>query len=188
MTAQPSVKDEALRLQREAYAGPIGKRHSSFALYDLLAGCMALAERCRRNPADLAELEALVREQPSAGKGRWTLRTSDEYLLVCRFVFPRTGTGKGELSNASRYAHCLREAAKRKLRSHELSAWLRENGGINALYLRRPLTRITVFTKTLRLTESIEVPKQGEFTLTLRRTPENTFDVVAVETKMREAA
>lgn len=183
-----TVTEEALRLQREAHAGPIGKRHSSFALYDLLAKCMELVERCRRSPADLSELEALVREQPSEGKGRWVLKTSDEYLLVCRFVFPRRGTSKGELSNASRYAHCLREAAKRQIWPGELSGWLKQHGGINALYLRRPLTRTAVFAKTLRLTESIEVPKEGEFTLTLRRTPENAFEVVSIVTELRKAA
>jgi hypothetical protein len=177
---QVSVVEEANRLREIAHAGPIGKRHSSFELYDLLQKCMALAIRCR-DPREFEALENAIREQPSEGKGRWVLRTSDEYLLVCRYVFPRSGHGKGELSNASRYASCLRQAAQRQIRSSELAAWLRENGGINALFLRRPLKRRSVCTKVLHLTESIEVPKDREFTLTLRRTPENTFEVIRHE-------
>lgn len=182
-----TVTEEALRLQREAHAGPIGKRHSSFALYDLLAKCMALTNRCLRSPQDRAELEQLFLAQPHYGNRRYIENGSDEYLLVCRFVFP-DGLRKGERTNASRYAHCLREAAKRQIRSNELSAWLKENGGVNALYLRRPLTRTTLCRKTLYLTESIEVPKEGEFTLTLRPTPDGWFDVVALVAETKEAA
>jgi hypothetical protein len=55
---------------------------------------------------------------------------------------------------------------------------MKKNGGINALYLRRPLSRTTVLTKCLRLLEQIDVPKSGQFTLTLERMPENAYRVV----------
>ena len=177
---QESVAQEAMRLRAIAHAGPIGKRHSSFELYDLLAKCYALANRCKK-PEAFEELSRLLREQPCEGKGRWVLKTSDEFLLVCRYVFPRKGHGRGELTNASRYAHCLRQAEKRNIPPHELASWLRENGGVNALFLRRPLIRKTVKTKTLYLAEQIEVWKNKPFTLTLKRLPDNRYEVLEVK-------
>jgi hypothetical protein len=171
------ISDTALRLRQAAHAGPIGKRHSSFALYDLLAECMALAARCC-NPEARLELERLIQtEKPSAGKRRYVEKQSDEYILVCRFVFPN-GSRAAERSNASRYAHCLREAAKRQIGSASLADFLKNEGGLNALYLTRPLLRTTVTTKAIRLAESAELPKHGEFCLTLRRRADGAFDVM----------
>lgn len=169
---------EAKRLRSMAHAGPIGKRHSSFELYDLLALCMALADRCRMDRGNGIALRDLVRgAAPKNVKGRWVERASDEYLLVCRYVFPN-GSRSAERSNASRYAHALREAAKQQIRPDNLVEVLKTNGGINALYLRRPLDASTVATKTLHLSSTITVTKGQAFSLTLRRNADNTFEVL----------
>ncbi|WP_147707818.1 hypothetical protein [Microvirga massiliensis] len=137
---------------------------------------MRLAERCR-DPSEFAELQRLFLDQPRSGNRRYIENGSDEFTLVCRFVFAdlRSGT---ERSNASRYAHCLREAAKRQIGSATLVEFLKEEGGINALFLGRPLSRQTVTTKTLRLTEPITVGKGVKFTVTLIRNPDNTYSVI----------
>lgn len=176
-----SVARQAEDLRKLAESGPIGKRHSSFELYDLLAGCMALAERC----ADAAvheEMRGLVVEQHhrTGQNRRYVERGSDAYILVCRYVFSNLRSAGAERSNASRYAHALREAAKQGITSATLGAKLRE-GGINALFLSRPLAARTVTTRTLYLTEPITVDKAQPFTLTLRRTADNRYDVVAVD-------
>jgi hypothetical protein len=181
-----SITKEIEALKRAAHAGPIGKRHSSFELYDLLAGCMRVAERCQRDWRARAELEQFFLSQPAVGR-RYVEKGSDEFVLVCRTVFP-TGSRAAERSNASRYAHCLREAAKRQIPSSELSRVLRSEGGLNALYMARPLTRTTVSTKCLNLTESVTVPKAGSFTLTLRRTADNRYEVLRDEREEPRAA
>lgn len=53
------VASEAARLRQIAEAGPIGKRHSSRELYDLLAQCMALAEVCK-SPDSYEEIRSIV--------------------------------------------------------------------------------------------------------------------------------
>lgn len=130
---------EADRLRRTAEAGPIGKRHSSADLYRLLAECMALAEQCR----DLAgheEMRRLVVERGrDGGKRCYVEHGSDEYILVCRFVFDNLRSKSAERSNASRYAHAMRQAAALGVTSATLFERLSADGGINALFLRRPL-------------------------------------------------
>lgn len=178
ITPIESVVDQARRLRRAAHAGPIGKRQSSFTLYAMLADCMALAQRASVGSAGYDELVALVREQPHEGKGRWTLKGSDEYIVVCRYVFP-TGSRSAERANASRYAHALREAAKRRIYPHELAGWLSEHGGINALFLARPGARRTVTTKTLYLSRQIEARDGEAFSIVLRRRTDNLYDVLS---------
>jgi hypothetical protein len=173
-----TVAEHARRLKGEAHAGPVGKRQSSFVLYNLLSGCMALAKRAQTNAVEALELRDLVRDEQTSGKGRWTLKSSDVYTVVCRYVFPRTGDARRELSNASRYAHALREAAKREIAPEELTEWLSTKGGVNALFLTRPDLRSTVLTKTLYLSEQIEVKKDVAFTLKLRRLPNNVYEVL----------
>lgn len=177
MTASPrSVADEAEALRQRAEAGPIGKRHSSFELYALLADCMALAERCR----DGQEYEALRMAtvlQGGCGNRRFVERGSDEYQLVCRYVFFDTNM-KREHANANRYAHALREAARQQINSRTLNEHLRTRGGINALFLARPLVARQATTRTLHLAEPITVPKGIPFTLSLSRRLDGSFDVI----------
>lgn len=172
-----SVVDTAYRLRKIAESGPIGKRHSSLELYELLAGCMALAERCRNDDAN-AELRRLVAQQPRTGNRRYVERQSDEYSLVCRFVFSDLRSAKAERSNASRYAHALRQAAISGLTSATLVAKLATDGGINNLFLRRPLSAANVTTRSLQLDRPITVEKGRPFCLTLRRTTDNRYEVL----------
>lgn len=153
----------------------VARRQSDGVLYSVLVGCMKLCERCI-DPAEEAELRRLCRSiPPLPGKKRtYVERGSDVYQLAARFVFQ----GESNSANTNRYAISLRMAAQMQIRSDALGEWLRENGGVNALYLRRPLDRVTVSTKCLRLTSAITVPKSGPFTITLRRTPENAYEVV----------
>lgn len=155
-----------------AEAAQISDRHKGGtlpALYRVLAGCLELCERCA-DPAERDELERLVLDQPHSGNRRYVERGSDVYVLVCRYVFHADTR-----ANASRYSHCLRQAGKLGIESRDLPGHLTEQGGLNALYMRRPVERTTTDTKTLRLTESITCPKTGRFTVTLERMPDNTY-------------
>lgn len=177
MTSE-TVTSEAYRVRAIAEAGPIGKRHSSFELYDLLAKCMRLAERCRASKPDFDQIQLLVTQQPHGGNRRYVERGSDEYTMICRFVFSNLRSTGAERSNASRYAHTLRQASRCGLNSSTIAEHLTKNGGINALFLRRPLERFDVLTKCLVLTEQIRAPKGGQFTVKLRRTSDNRYDVL----------
>lgn len=172
-----SVSEEAQRLRRIAESGPIGKRQSSFDLYNLLGRCMGLAERCSGGVA-FEEMRSLVSSQPGLGNRRYVERASDEFTLVCRFVFGNLRSKSAERSNASRYAHCLREARKRGLSGSTLASHLRDNGGINALFLGRPVVAKYVSTKSLRLTRSVSVLKGGIVRLVIRHLPDNTYEVL----------
>lgn len=175
-----TITTEAFRLRAVAEAGPIGKRHSSFELYGLLTKCMALAEKIVAESA-FEEMRGLVAQQPRSTKRRYVEKGSDEYILVCRFVFGNLKSSGAERSNASRYAHCLRQAQQRGITSANLESHLREQGGVNALFLRRPLEATSVSTRCLYLTSSLSIPKSGSIRLELRRTADNRFDVIKSE-------
>lgn len=144
-------------------------------LHRLVARCMGLAERCERDPADFATLHAAVRVDGIGLTGRRYVEfDTDAYLLVCRHVFDH------DRSRGWRYAAVMREAAKRQIGSGDLASWLAENGGMNALFLVRPLTRTTVSAKVIRLTKQIEMPKHGPIVLTLQREPDGLFAPLSV--------
>lgn len=150
------------------------KKKSSFELYAVLADCMEICERCLLNPEQRGELEQLFHAQDKGSqKRRYVEKSSDIYQLVCRFVFAAT-----DRNNCNRYAHALREAEKLQLNSSRLEKWLAINGGVNALYFRRPLVSNSVYTRALRLNQSILIDRHKEFTLTLRWRNDNTFDVL----------
>lgn len=149
------------------------KKLASFRLYAVLAPCLEVCERCQTNPTDLAEIEAMFRQQPRDGNRRYVERGSDIFVLICRFVF--SGTNR---SNAIRYSQCLREAVKLGIGSADLEVWLRQNGGVNALYFRRPLASSTSSARTLRLSRSITFPRDKPFTLTLQWGTDNAFLVM----------
>jgi hypothetical protein len=176
-----SIAAEAHSLRKIAEAGPIGKRHSSFELYDLLGKCMKLAERCAAT-SEYEEMRGLVTQQPGANR-RYVERGSDRFILVCRFVFSNLRSAGTERSNASRYAHTLRQAHQKGLRSDDLAEYLKDNGGVNALFLRRPLASLTVTTKCLVLTEAVRIPKDHTLNITLRRTPDNRYEVLDFSTE-----
>lgn len=170
----PSVT--ALAMDARQSAADVVARHkklASFRLYAVLAPCLEICERCQANPAEMAEIESLFRQQPHDGNRRYVEAGSDIFVLVCRFVF--AGTNR---TNAMRYSQCLREAVKLGLTSADLEAWLRQNGGVNALYFRRPLASATSSARTLRLARSITFPRDKPFTLTLQWATDNAFRVL----------
>lgn len=175
---EKSVTEHAYDLRRNAEAGPIGKRKTSAELYGLLADCMSLAERCAQDHESFDELRQLVAQQPHNGNRRYVEASADAFQLVARFVFAELKSPSAERSNANRYAICMREAKKRNVGHAGLAQWLNENGGLNALFLARPLTARSVTTKTLYLVESITIPKEKPITLTLMRQPDGRFAVV----------
>ena len=154
------------------------RRHQKLAsldLYRVLQQCLGLCEACRGDERAVEQLrQAIVAE--AAGTRSYVEHGSDVYVVVCRYVFAKDESR----ANTCRYAHALREAAKLGLDSSSLYSWLAKNGGVNALYLRRPLEAAVVSTKLIRLDRSVTVPKAGEFALTLERRSDNVFAVVGV--------
>lgn len=150
------------------------QKAASLALYRVMADCKALCERCEANREDMAELQRLFAQQPKAGNRRYVEKGSDVYVYVCRYVFTET-----DRTNAMRYAAALREASKLQVSSGDLFEWMKKNGGVNALYFRRPLDARSVKTKCLRLAEQIEISRDKEFTLTLKWRDDNSFEVIA---------
>lgn len=159
------------------------QKQASLALYGVMAKCMELCERAERDETEREEIYRLFADQPKQGNRRYVERGSDTYVLVCRFVFTET-----DRTNAMRYASALREAAKLQLNSKTIAEWLKTEGGINALYFRRPLDARCVKTKALRLAEQIEFSRDEPFTLTLSWQDDNTFAVVDFQTPGRAKA
>lgn len=176
-----SVTELAYKARKDA--GLVVDRHTnpsqkaaSIALYSVLAACKELCERCDRDAAERAEMERLFGEQPKTGNRRYVEKGSDIYVFVCRFVFTET-----DRTNAMRYASALREAGKMQIEARDLAEWMKNNGGVNALYFKRPLDARNVKTKCLRLAEQIEISRDNPFTITLRWLPDNTFAIEGQE-------
>lgn len=147
-------------------------RNGRQALYDALGTCAVICRVCSFDGEKYDELRNLIATQPRGDQNRrYVERRSDVFTRVCRYVFINTNH-----TNVCRYAHALREAEKAQISPPDLSGWLQGNGGVNALYYRRPLHEEEVATKTLRLTRKIVFPRNREFTLTLKWTKENTFE------------
>lgn len=159
------------------------QKKASLELYAVLARCAEICERCAASPADLVELTTLFDAQDRGERNRRYIEDgSDINIRVARYVFE----ADDNRANVYRYSIALREAARRGVRSSEMAFWLRTNGGINALYHTRPAQRVNLSTRCLRLSESIEVPAVGSFTLTLERLPHNVFRPVVAS--IRDAA
>lgn len=152
----------------------VTQRRKDRNLYALLAETMALCETVRREGLEEALRQDIVARDLHGRNRVYVEQGSDVFLIVGRFVF------EPEINRAAswRYTAALREADKRGLRSDELVEWLRSQGGINALFLARPVQARTARTKTLHLNTQITVPKDGAFTVTLRRDHRGFFDVV----------
>lgn len=180
MTAIPTISE--LARAARTFAGEVVVRHkkkASFRLYEVLASCMQICERSDLDPADRAELEQLVSDQPKDGNRRYVEKGSSIYLLVCRYVFAGSN-----LTNCARYSQALNEAAKMQIGSETIAKWMRENGGVNALYFKRPLDQTTVSMKTLRLAQSVTVSRGQAFDLRLRWKNDNTFEVISTSSPM----
>ena len=171
-----TIVDLARRVRAEADDVVVRhKKLASFRLYALLAPCLELCERCGRDPVERDDLHALFMSQPHEGNRRYVERGSDIYTLVCRYVFNGTSG-----TNIWRYACALREASKLQIGSGQLEGWMRDNGGINALFFRRPIEMRTTCLKTLRLDRAAAMPRDHAFTLTLRWQTDNSFQVEKV--------
>lgn len=148
-------------------------RHSDITLYKLLARCLAL---CERDATDIEALRLAYGREAREATGRrvYIERGSDAPQVVCRYVLREDE----HRANVNRYAFALREAQKRQISSTDLVEWLANNGGVNALYLARPLDQEYVATRTLRLDRQIATHKSQPFSLKLIRLPDNTFKVL----------
>lgn len=171
MTRKPSIRELVDRCMTDA--ADILVRHKSLKLYELLGRVAEVCEVARGD--NTGELNEIIRQQPLLGRNRtYVNKSTDVYLKVCRLIFHQ----ERHYANTCRYASALREAAVRNIQSRDLSRYLREQGGINSLYLARPLAQTSISTKCLRLAETVHVPKGGTLRLVLEHQPDNTFRVV----------
>lgn len=169
----------ALAKECRAAARAVISRHQKLAsldLYRVLSRTMALCEAASLSNSAQDDLRDLIAAEPGERNRAYVERGSDIYTLACRYVF----MGDESAANICRYAHALREAEKLGVHSAELFDRLRDQGGVNALYLRRPLKAQFASAKMLRLDRSVCFPKHGSFTLSLRRSADNVFTVLEV--------
>ena len=170
-----------------AEAGSIPLRRTDAALYATLAECLGICEDVIRDglekdlrgavrvSVDFRNPELKGRSNSNNGRGRRYAETgSDAFILVCRYVL----AGRDNRNSYYRYATTLREAAKRQIGSGSLVAWLTENGGVRALYLRRPGLEETMERRTLHLNSPVTFLKSAPFNLTLKYDGKGFFDVV----------
>lgn len=150
-----------------------GKTKASKALYKVLADCMAIAERCEKDPNDYAKIRKLFDQQPKEGVRRYIEKSNDIFGLVSRFVFTDS-----DRTNAARYAACLRVAKSEAIASDKLAEYMWNNGGVNALYFRRKLDVRLVRTKCLRLDRQIVIDRDRPLTITLQWRDDNSFIVI----------
>ncbi len=172
---ETSIREMALAA-REAAIGVMRRhqKHASVELYRVLAQCMTLCIAVARSNTARDELRALIAESAGDKDRAYIQLSSDAYGVACRYVFD----GDESRANISRYAHALREAGKMGLDGETVFTHLKDNGGVNALYLRRPLAARTVAAKLIRLDRTITFPKVGYFTMTLERNGDGSFNVI----------
>lgn len=153
------------------------KRYADEQLYRVLADCLQIAEVCLKDVEEYEVLNGLISQLPLIeGKTRqYVEKSSDIYQRVCRFMFH----GEEHTANTNRYAHALREAARREVKSGKLLTEL-SNGGINKFFMTRPSQgrERVVETKCLRLDKAIKHYKTNEITLTLKRGADGIYEVL----------
>lgn len=152
----------------------VSQRRKDLQLYRVLADVYALCATC--SAQDVEAFRAAVIDR--AGRRAYFESDADVFLVVGRYVFESPDRRRDA---AWRYTAAMREASKRQIRPSDFAGWLAVNGGINALFKTRPVESRTACTRTLSLTEAVTVPKDGSFTLTLRRTSVGAFEVLALE-------
>ena len=163
----------------KAENGGIPIRRTDGMLYALLGQCLAICEEVLRD-GKTEELRQAVEggNRFVAGKGRrYVEANTDVYVMLGRYVLQ----GNDSRNSYYRYAATMREAGKRQISAADLPTWLATNGGVNALFKARPVNARTARTKTLNLNQQVTVPKDGPFTLVLRRDERGFFDVVAAD-------
>lgn len=183
MTGTLAEKLDAAR--RQALEGGVPVQRKDRDLYAILAACLAICEEVQRDGME-PQLRELVRVSV-AGQGldvdaarrgrRYAYPSSDAYVLVCRYVLGASET----MQLRSKYSHALREAARRQIGSNRLPEWLRENGGVLALYNSRPgVGQRGGGIRVLNLSSPVPDGRDGKpFTLTLRNTGDGFFEVLS---------
>jgi hypothetical protein len=170
-------------VRRQAIAGGLPVQRRDRDLYSILSACLEICEEVQRDGLE-KQLREYVRVSVAgtglsvdeARKGRrYAYPSSDAYVLVCRCVL-----GSETMQLRSKYAHALREAARRQISWRDLSEWLRNNGGVLALYNSRPgVGKRGGGVRVLHLTTAIDPCKDGKpFTITLRNTGDGFFEVL----------
>jgi hypothetical protein len=149
-------------------------RRKDLALYAMLAEALSVCEQVEAEGLEEALREDIAQRAVHGKNRSYVERNVDIYVVVGRFIF------EPEINRAAAWRYCatLREAAKAGLRSDDMELWLRENGGINALFKSRPVKARTARTKTLHLNQQIEIPKGRAFTIRIARDHRGFFDVV----------
>jgi hypothetical protein len=175
-----SLLERLERARLHADTGGLPVRRKDAALYALLAECLSICEWVgqEKQEAQLRQhLTARLRAGHTTGRARYVEKASDVYTVVCRYALGEWDTR----TNYTRYAVALREAAKRQVKSERLADYLREAGGIMALFNGRPNPERWLTSRTLHLNQSVTVPKDAIFTLTLRRDAKGFFNVIGKE-------
>lgn len=153
------------------------KRHADMELYGVLKDCMEIAEVCLRDQQEYEVLNRLIKELPliNGKKRQYVEGKSDIYQRVCRYVFH----GEEHTANTYRYAHCLRQAAERGIKSTKLVKELSE-GGVNKFFMARPsqAREVEVRTKCIRLDRQIKHMRRDPITLTLKRKGDGSYRVI----------
>jgi hypothetical protein len=172
-----SLLERLEQVRHHADTGGLPVRRKDAALYALLAECLSICEWVRQEKQEdqlRQHLLARLRAGKITGRARYVERASDVYTVVCRYALGEWDTR----TNYTRYAVALREAAKRQVTGERLADYLREAGGIMALFNGRPNPERWLTSRTLHLNQSVTVPKDAIFTLTLRRDGNGFFNVL----------
>lgn len=179
MTPFESLQAKLEAARAHAMNGGLPIRRRDRVLYTALAECLSVCEFAQSEGLE-AELRKSIEVEPTGPRGRGSRRvrkTSDVYTIVCRYAF---GTSN-DYSSLTKYAHSLREASRRQIRSGVFADWLLENGGVQALRLS-PLAvgwKEDRETQTLHLSSRVSYPVDSEFTITLRYDGRGLFDVMS---------
>lgn len=161
-------------LEGRAKAFPV--RRSDKELYGLLAAALHMSNRAEREGLVPELKEEVVQRAKSRGAKRPHFQgDTDGPLVVCRLLFE----GDKGREASWRYTATLRRATEKQIRPSDLVEWLTTNGGINALFKTRDVEKRTRMTKTLHLLDSVELPKTGEFTITLRDNGAGFYHVIS---------
>jgi hypothetical protein len=174
-SCKQQAKDEIISLRRP---GTVPK------LYEVLAECLRIVERCQASDADKQELHKLFMSRPMFGNRKYVQNEAAEYHLVTRYVFepddPKqyTSTTRAVIN---KYGRALRGAQARGIISDQLVDALMNDGGVSALAAIRQMSSDTITLSILRLRESIVVPRGKPFVLRLDPHGDLSYDAEIID-------
>lgn len=171
-----NLLDRLTAARARATRGGIPMRRTDEALYGLLAEIKHICEDVTRSGAE-EQLRELYwqRGLASGARRRYIEAGADVHILVSRYILDDEDTR----NSTYRYALALREADKRQIRAVDLAGWLREHGGVNALYRTRETSERALETRTMHLTSPVRCTIGTPLTLTVRRRADGAFDVLS---------